>query len=118
MDYLLTCLICGSQLQPVVLGPDSAPWLCHVCHRGYWVCELGDDGRRGWERKHRSFKGWAHVVLEPLRGAELEAARERGTSCLPEQLAMLQVAQLQALLKQVREPFAALVAAAVKAKGG
>lgn len=121
MAYLTTCLSCGAQLQPVVLGPDSPPWLCGPtgCAHAFWACELSPDARRAWKPTRRSFHSWAHPVLDEGRRAEFVAAHRRGTSALPEHLPLLSVAQLQALSSNPRleASFLSLVQAALKAKG-
>lgn len=117
--YLRSCPGCGAQLAPVVLGPDSAPWLCVICVRGWWVAELSQAARAGWVQSLRSFS-WPATRGAVAAGveAELAAAAGRGSSVLAEQLPLLSAAQLQQLAAAVPKssPFAAQVAAAANAK--
>ncbi len=100
--YLRTCLACGGPLVPVALGPETAPWLCSACCHGWFVCELAGVGRASFRVSHRD---WGHAAgreLAKVRDIELAEARQRGTSALPEHLALLDVAQLGMLVKRKR----------------
>lgn len=124
MAYLQSCPGCGTQLQPVVGDPQSAPWLCgppRGCSRGYWPAELSATARKLWRSGHRDFgAGPAAVSVADQVAGDVAAAVTRGTSALPEHLPMLPLATLQQLaaMPGLSAAFAALVAAAVKAKGG
>lgn len=48
-----TCPICNGRLTPITLDPDTPPWLCPACSRGWWNAELNldltaDPEGRGW----------------------------------------------------------------------
>lgn len=112
--HVHTCPACGHPLQPVALDPDTAPWLCPPtgCRSGWWVSELTTQARNAYRHGNRDFG------FGPHRGAiqaqvELErvAARQRGTSALPEQLPLLPSAELTRLANGPDTEFVALVTA-------
>ena len=102
---------CGQQLEPHAGLPDSAPYLCAHCHRGFWVGELSPSARALYRPL---FHDWgvslAAAALREAVDREREEAHARGTSALHEHLPLLargHLAQLQRL------PLRADMAAAV-----
>jgi len=96
--YLTTCPNDGAPLQPVALDPDTAPWLCNVCRRGWWVSELQTSARSAWRVQFQDF-GFGDTMLsirEQVRQERVEAVT-RGTSLRPEQLLVLPPEQLKGL---------------------
>jgi hypothetical protein len=119
--YLTSCPNCGQQLQPVALGPDSAPWACHTCRLSFWVAELSTAARAAWWPSVQSHDpAVRQATIGPALAAEISAAYARGTSALPEHLPVLPAATLATLAKIVGpgSVFGAQVAAAAKVKGG
>ena len=43
-----TCPGCGANLDAVALDPDSAPFACQGCSRGWWRAELTRAARLAW----------------------------------------------------------------------
>ena len=98
MSVSTRCPNCGAECYPVVLGPESAPWVCMICRTGWWVAELTRAARLAWRPEHRDFGyGMARAAIVAARDAEQAAARTRGTSTPLDQLARLPVAGLQRL---------------------
>ena len=87
------CPICGRPLAPVVLGPETAPWLCAGCHRGWFAAELSAEARAGWVSGQRCFHWRLAARLRAAVDQEVAAARQRGTSVRPDQLRHLSVAE-------------------------
>lgn len=117
MTYLLSCPNCGAQLQPVVLGPDSAPWLCALCHISFWVAELSGQARDAWQPTVKCYDWRARrEMLDRATADEAAAASLRGTSALPEHLGLLSAGQLSTLVRVAQGPFASRVKAAADAK--
>jgi hypothetical protein len=89
--YITACPGCGQQLEPHAGHPDSTPWTCHNCHVGFWKCELSAEARAMYRPR---FHDWGHseeaFALHDAAEAERELARERGTSCLPEHVGLLE----------------------------
>lgn len=82
-SYPISCPNCGQQLQPVRdLGPDSTPWLCKTCARGWWPAELTPAARKAWNPQTRSFDGPAQVDIRLNTMIDRQRARERGNSNL------------------------------------
>lgn len=94
--YSASCPGCGGGLAPVVLDPQTAPWLCTRCHRGWWPGELLADHRVAWRRSQWDFGALTARVAEHV-AADVEAAVGRGTSALPEHLPLLGKERLAAL---------------------
>lgn len=99
--YVLACPSCGGGLEPHAGEPDSAPWTCHHCHYGFWVAELTQAARQLYRARFNDF-GWGPeaLALKDECYAERDAARERGTSCLPEHLGLLTREHLDFLHKR------------------
>lgn len=117
MAYSSACPSCGHQLQPVVLGPDSAPWLCPVCRLGFWVAELHQP--KAWDAAHRCFGHAGLVARREAVHAERSEAHKRGCSVRSDQLGLLSVSQLGHVAKvSGHKGFVAEVEAVLKQKGG
>lgn len=124
LTYNPVCPNCGGPLTPVVLGPQTAPWACippnGVCARGWWVSELDPAVSALWRHGHGDFgTSPAAVQLVGVRDQEVAAALVRGTSAVPEQLALLAAGTLTTLAadRHLSPAFAALVADAMTQRG-
>lgn len=80
------CPGCGEPLQPVVTDdPQTPPWVCRECDRGWWNAELAPDAARFYRPEFRDFgRGSQHVVraavAELADAVATDAARRRGKS--------------------------------------
>lgn len=95
----MTCPSCGSRLVAVLARPDSAPWLCEVCRRGFFVAELSREAVAAWrlpEHDH-GFGEVARMVRRDVKG-EVAAAYVRGVCVRGDMLAGLPVGLLEALV--------------------
>jgi hypothetical protein len=82
--YRATCPNCGGRLEAVRdQDPDTAPWLCGRCVRGWWPAELTDEARSAWSPHTRDF-GPRRLEIMVAAWADRDAARQRGRSDLPE----------------------------------
>ena len=119
-DYNTRCPNCAGQLYPVVLDPDSAPWLCVICRRAWWVSELSPEARLLWRHSHQDHGyGLPAKTLTQAREDERHEARQRGTSALPEHLALLPRVALEHLsTARLRAGLKRQVKAEMKRKGG
>lgn len=109
--YSTACPKCGAQLAPVALDPQTAPWLCAGCHRGYWAPELSTRAREAFRHGHDD---WGIARPEWLRlavTAERDEAEARGTSLREDQFVHAPRELLAATSKRVRGPFAEAIAA-------
>lgn len=114
-----TCPACGRLMDPVALGPDSAPWLCHHSGLGFFVAELTTSARAIYRATHHDWGfGEAALAVRSQVATELAEAFTRGTSLRPDQLALATPEQLAFLAgRPALEPgFASLVQAAVAAR--
>jgi ribosomal protein L37AE/L43A len=50
----MTCPHCGRSLLPVT-RPETAPWLCLECHRGWWSAELTVAAKDAYRPEYRDF---------------------------------------------------------------
>lgn len=109
--YLLEAPCCGAQLTPHAGTPDSTPWVCHGCHRGFWVAELRAGARARYEAKtHTWGAGPETNKLREDVDEERARAHARGTSALPEHLGLLEKAHIRMLKKlQLPDDFRALM---------
>lgn len=115
---LTTCLRCGSELTPHAGRPQSTPFVCHLCHLGYFPSELSREARNAYRRTHHDFGYHAHAIRDAVH-ADLEAAIHRGTCALPEQLPLFTLAELEFLMRfGLHADFLPLVKAAIAAKVG
>lgn len=97
------CPSCGQPLTHVALGPDSAPWLCTPCARGFWQAELTPAARDAYRpRRHDWGLGDDALSIRQDVVVEARAARARGTSALPEYLVLLPADALAQLAKSAR----------------
>lgn len=111
----LDCPQCGGPLAPVILDPETAPWLCNHCALGFWSAELSNAARKDWRPKERDF-GFNARELRAACLRERTEARQRGTSLREDMVGQLSGAQLasaKAWLSQ--RPAAAAVLALVEA---
>lgn len=92
-----TCPNCANALLAVVGSPESAPWLCTACHRGWWPAELTDEARSTWNPMVRAFIRSDRAAARAAVAADRSAALERGTSLLPEQLGSVSAEALAAV---------------------
>lgn len=114
--YPTVCPNCGGQLEPVVLGPESAPWLCHGCGLGFWAAELRQSA--AWDRGYRCFGHAGMAARVEAVHAEAVQAVARGSSARPDQLALLPTAVLERLAQVSSDrTFVAQVQAALTARG-
>ena len=81
LGYLVSCPMCGGQLQPHVGPPQNTPWLCLHCRRGWWVSELKTDARQKFRPQVHDF-GFDGQVASSV-AVEHAAAVERGHSVHP-----------------------------------
>lgn len=100
MTYLTTCLICGHELQPHAGHPQSAPWLCLTCHRGWFVRELASDARGAWRTSYLDFGYTLSWDILPGCVQEVQEAIKRGTSARLDQLTQLSKVELQSLTRR------------------
>lgn len=121
--YILDCPGCGGQLTPHAGHPQSTPWICNECARGWWVAELTREARIHYRPSHHDW-GYDRAAAEALhaaRLAEVEAAQARATSLLPEHLALLDARTLTGFLAhfgpRLDPALVAEVEAALKARG-
>lgn len=49
------CPKCGRPLDPVDLGPETAPWLCPDCHLGFFNAELSVVARHLYRPRHHDW---------------------------------------------------------------
>lgn len=114
------CPNCGYALHPVVLYADSAPWLCDVCCRGWFVAELTQPTTWVKMLQCHTYEAWP--ALSATLDQEVAAARTRGTSVIVDQVGLLALAQLTWLAARLAKvPGAAVLVAALDAaiaKGG
>lgn len=76
-----TCPNCGQLMEVVVLEPQSAPWVCRMCGRGFWCAELSDDARAMYRPEHNDWGFGAEAVqLRQQVTLEVVDAMVRGTS--------------------------------------
>ena len=81
LGYVITCPTCGGQLAPHVGLPQTAPWLCANCRRGWWLAELAPEARKRFRPQVFDF-GHDGTVAAAV-ATELEAAIKRGNSVHP-----------------------------------
>ena len=99
--YLATCPECGATLQAVVLDPDTPPWVCTICHLGWWVSELQTPVRSEWDSRTRSFHFRSLPALREAITQERATAAVLGTSVRVDQLNLLPLTALQALATKI-----------------
>ena len=86
IEYTTDCPSCGRPLEvaPIQFGPDTAPWLCNACHRGFWSAELTVEARASYRTKFHDW-GQGSPGAAVRRGvlAERLHARAAGRPCAP-----------------------------------
>ena len=95
-NHPVTCPKCGGQLQPVALDPNTAPWLCPICSRGFWASELTNESRALHRPNHDDF-GFAPVALRASVELEIADAQTRGTSLREDQFTLTPTQVLDSL---------------------
>lgn len=95
----MTCPKCGAQLQPVALDPNTAPWLCRGCRRGFFACELTKEARAIYRPQHDDW-GLGLTPLHTPRSQEIAAAHQRGTSLREDQFVHTPISVLTSLAKR------------------
>ena len=109
--YRIGCPKCGKALMPVALGPDTAPWLCADCARGFFTVELTEEARA----QYRPDKDdWGHgtpaTTLRSKVTDEWVKAQVRGSSLRHDQLDLVDKDTLSRLADAPVHPdFAAAV---------
>lgn len=88
------CPACGRPLAPVVASPDSAPWLCHPCGRGWFAAEIANPG--SWDPATGFHRRSTWPSVRAAIADETRAAARRGTSTVDEHLPLLTDRQLAA----------------------
>lgn len=117
MSYRTDCPKCGRTLAPTALGPDTAPWLCNDCHRGFWAAELTVQARSLYRQRFHDFGlGRPGLAVRAAVVAEHGGAMDRGTSLRPDQLPLAHKDHLSGL-RDVSEDFAAAVAVELARRG-
>ena len=119
--YKTDCPQCGKELQPVALGPDTAPWLCGPtgCSLGFFACELTATARKSWGH-HGFIHGPHSEQLHADRLAEFAQSVSRGTSLREDQIGIASTELLQSLTlnPNVSAAFLALVQTQLTNSGG
>lgn len=117
--YRLTCPYCNGHLYPAFFTPDSAPWLCSICHQAWWATELSEEARARFRPALCDFGiGPGLLELQALVLEERELARARGTSVRADQLQLLPLNILQNLPLPATEGFGELLKLEITRKGG
>jgi hypothetical protein len=101
-EYHLSCPHCGALLEPYVGTPESAPWLCQNCRRGWFAAELTPEARKAWrplEKDHHGLDHDAFMQIDLDRHLEIDEARKRNTSARHDHLALLRADQMVTLLR-------------------
>ncbi len=101
LPYSTLCPECGGLLLAVEDQPDTAPWLCDRCHRGFWSAELSDQPREA-------------IDLEQME------AQWRACSLRPDQLRLLTAEELAVVPGRrpgLHPDFRAAIAAEIERKG-
>jgi len=111
--YSASCPRCSAGLTAVVQGPDSAPWLCRPCRRGWWAVELTAGSRAIYRKERDDFRpALATRIAVEQEGA---LARARGTSMREDQVALVPAATLRAIAAgRISQNLAAVIAAHLK----
>lgn len=100
-NYRLTCLYCNGVLYPAVFTPESAPWICVICHNAWWVAELSEEARARFRPAYCDFGiGEGLLELQEKVLQERKEARLRGTSVRSDQIQLLPLHLLQHLPRE------------------
>lgn len=117
--YRVTCPYCNGALYPAFFTPESAPWLCVICHNAWWAAELSEKARTIFRPALCDFGiGEDLAFLQQLVIAERGVARARGTSVRSDQLQSLPLYILQRLPGPTTEGFGVLLKLEIVRKGG
>lgn len=94
--------------------------MCVICRHAWWAAELTEGARLLFRADSVDFGfGAPQQELAAAVEAERAAAHGRGTSCRPDQLALVPVIGVQRLAaSSLADDFAALVADELTRKGG
>lgn len=89
IDYHTDCPSCGRPLEVAAtrsLDPDTAPWLCNACRRGFWAAELSAEARAAYRVEFHDYgHGPAATAVRRAVQAEWLHAHARGTSLRSDQ---------------------------------
>jgi len=88
------CPACGRLMTIpgiALVDPQTAPWLCQPCGRGFWHAECSPDARAAYRPRHHDW-GYGSVALRATVDQERAAARERRCSVLSELLPLVGLA--------------------------
>ena len=115
----ISCPKCGKALQPVALGPSTAPWVCFGCARGFFAAELTAEARALYRPHHDDWGlGTAKIPLMAAVELEIADARARGTSLREDQFVHTPTDVLTTLAKRnINVTFKALLEAHLKNVG-
>jgi hypothetical protein len=115
----ITCPKCGAPLQPVALGPETAPWLCAGCSRGFFAAELTPEARAVYRPEHDD---WGFTTRAPIEAAvmlEISDAHDRGTSLREDQFVHTSTEILQGLAnRKLSASFKVLLVTHISNLGG
>ncbi len=120
LSYQTTCPKCGAQLQPVALGPHTAPWLCAGCHRGFWACELSSYARSVYRSDKDDWGfGQSRQSIQTEVEVEQSQALLRGTSLREDQIGVAHVDVITSLANRmgIAFSFASLLKAELVNRG-
>lgn len=117
-NYRLTCPYCNGALYPAVFTPESAPWVCVICHYAWWAAELSEEARKRFRPALCDFGigPGLHELQEKVL-AERDEARTHGTSVRSDQVQLLPLQQLKQIPPQPNA-FGDLVKIEITRKGG
>lgn len=116
--YRLTCPYCNGALYPAVFTPESAPWVCVICHNAWWAAELTEEARKRFRPALCDFGiGPGLLELQQQVLEERDQARAHGTSVRSDQIQLLPLPVLQRLQLQ-EDAFGDAVRNEISRKGG
>ena len=111
-----TCPTCGKPLDALALDPETTPFVCRSCARGWWQAEL--DAQALHDPVTGDFGRATNDVLEASL-KERATARARGTCARPDTLPLLSPEALASLPNlQLATGFRNQVQAEQKRRGG
>ena len=118
--YRVTCPYCNGHLYPAFFTPESAPWLCSICHNAWWASELTEQARKLFRPALCDFgiDYGLRDTLEKTVITERDDARARGTSVRSDQLQLLPLSILQRIPRPTTEGFGGLLQLEITRKGG
>ncbi len=83
------CLHCGAPLQWTALAPDVTPWVCLICHHGYWHSEVTAESRQAYNPAIKYWEPDYQPVLHQAIDQERTHAVMRGSSLRPDQIGLV-----------------------------